>query len=104
MKQSYSIVADGGIRSPGDVVKALAFGADFVMIGGMLAGTRPTPGKVLEKTLDGVSVKYKQYRGDFRDYRGEILVPALSSGRRQYQGQNYKEGRGLRVRGTCNPV
>jgi IMP dehydrogenase len=40
-----SIVADGGIRHPGDVVKALAFGADFVMIGGMLAGTRPTPGK-----------------------------------------------------------
>lgn len=39
-----SIVADGGIRTPGDIVKALAFGADFVMIGGMLAGTRPTPG------------------------------------------------------------
>ncbi len=39
-----SIVADGGVRTPGDIVKALAFGADFVMIGGMLAGTRPTPG------------------------------------------------------------
>jgi IMP dehydrogenase len=41
-----SIVADGGIRYPGDIVKALAFGADFVMIGGMLAGTHPTPGEV----------------------------------------------------------
>jgi len=50
-----SIVADGGIRYPGDIVKALAFGADFVMLGGVLAGTHPTP--VL--ATDG----YKTYRG-----------------------------------------
>lgn len=55
-----SIVADGGIRTAGDVVKALAFGADFVMIGGMLAGTRPTPGKVITRP-DGTKVK--EYRG-----------------------------------------
>jgi IMP dehydrogenase len=55
-----SIVADGGIRTPGDIVKALAFGADFVMIGGMLAGTEQTPGAVIEKD-DGRKVK--QYRG-----------------------------------------
>jgi IMP dehydrogenase len=55
-----SIVADGGIRTSGDIVKALAFGADFVMIGGMLAGTEPTPGKVITKT-DGKKVK--RYRG-----------------------------------------
>lgn len=55
-----SIVADGGIRTPGDIVKALAFGADFVMIGGMLAGTLETPGTVL-KAEDGS--EYKQYRG-----------------------------------------
>ena len=55
-----SIVADGGIRHPGDVVKALAFGADFVMIGGMLAGTRPTPGK----RIKGPKGKWvKAYRG-----------------------------------------
>lgn len=55
-----SIVADGGIRTAGDVVKALAFGADFVMIGGMLAGTSPTPGEVVTKK-DGTKVKL--YRG-----------------------------------------
>jgi IMP dehydrogenase len=54
-----SIVADGGIRTPGDIVKALAFGADFVMIGGMLAGTRPTPGKVVERA----GSRFKEYRG-----------------------------------------
>jgi IMP dehydrogenase len=55
-----SIVADGGIRYAGDVVKALAFGADFVMLGGMLAGTRPTPG---EKIQDSRGDWVKTYRG-----------------------------------------
>ena len=59
-----SIVADGGIRNPGDIVKALAFGADFVMVGSLLAGTRPTPGPVIE-TIDhnGNKRKVKNYRG-----------------------------------------
>jgi len=55
-----SIVADGGIRNSGDIVKALAFGADFVMLGGMFAGTRPTPGNVITSP-DGR--KIKEYRG-----------------------------------------
>lgn len=55
-----SLVADGGIRFAGDIVKALAFGADFVMLGGMLAGTRPTPGNPITKS-DGSKVKL--YRG-----------------------------------------
>ena len=58
-KVDRSIVADGGIRFAGDIVKALAFGADFVMIGGMLAGTSSTPGNPI--TVDGKKVK--QYRG-----------------------------------------
>ncbi len=72
-----SIVADGGIRTPGDIVKALAFGADFVMIGGMLAGTRPTPGAVITRP-DGKKVKL--YRGmasleaqqDYMDHLADI--------------------------------
>lgn len=59
-RSDRSIVADGGIRTSGDIVKALSFGADFVMIGGMLAGTAQTPGEVLEKE-DGTKVK--RYRG-----------------------------------------
>lgn len=58
-KTDRSIIADGGIRKPGDVVKALAFGADFVMLGGMLAGTRPTPGEVI--TVEGE--RKKEFRG-----------------------------------------
>lgn len=55
-----SIVADGGIRKSGDIVKALAAGADAVMIGGMLAGTDETPG-VTEKDSEGRL--YKFYHG-----------------------------------------
>jgi len=55
-----SIVADGGIRYAGDVVKALAFGADFVMVGGLLAGTGPTPG---ERRQDASGRWVKGYRG-----------------------------------------
>lgn len=59
-RSDRSIVADGGIRTAGDIVKALAFGADFVMIGGMLAGTAVTPGEVIV-TSTGKPVK--KYRG-----------------------------------------
>lgn len=58
-KVGRSIVADGGIRSPGDIVKALAFGADYVMLGGIFAGTAPTPGEVIEEN----GKKFKLYRG-----------------------------------------
>jgi len=54
------IIADGGIKTTGDMVKALAAGADFVMVGSMLAGTSETPGEVFTAT-DGK--KYKVYRG-----------------------------------------
>ncbi len=73
-----SIVADGGIRYPGDIVKALAFGADFVMLGGMLAGTEPTPGKVIEKKGPNGEIKrVKVFRGMAsrevqQDYHGGV--------------------------------
>jgi IMP dehydrogenase len=68
-----SVVADGGIRYSGDIVKALAFGADFVMLGGMLAGTRPTPGPVITKE-DGKKVKV--YRGmASREVQEDVIGP-----------------------------
>lgn len=66
-KAGIPIVADGGIRTPGDVVKALAFGADFVMVGGMLSGTHFSPGLVKNFILDNGELfqvnPYKIYRG-----------------------------------------
>jgi len=54
-----AIIADGGIRNSGDIVKALAAGADFVMLGSLLSGTDETPGDVIN-TREG---KFKAYRG-----------------------------------------
>jgi len=58
-KLKINIIADGGIKNPGDVVKAIALGADAVMLGRMLAGTRETPGDVI-KYDDQL---WKKYRG-----------------------------------------
>jgi len=53
------IISDGGIRFSGDVAKAIAAGADTVMMGSMFAGTDESPGKVI--SMKGR--RYKQYRG-----------------------------------------
>ena len=55
-----SIIADGGIKSAGDIVKSLASGADMVMLGSMLAGTKQTPGEVFQSSDNK---RYKVYRG-----------------------------------------
>lgn len=54
------IIADGGIKNSGDVVKSLAAGADFIMLGSMLSGTRETPGKVI---INNDGKKVKRYNG-----------------------------------------
>jgi IMP dehydrogenase len=60
---SKPIIADGGIRTPGDVVKALAAGASMVMLGGMLAGTLETPGDIIHPEGSGPVGPVKSFRG-----------------------------------------
>ena len=71
------ICADGGCRYPADVAKAYAAGADFVMLGGMLAGTKECEGEWVEKsgtkylTFYGMSSKKAQekHSGGLLNYR-----------------------------------
>ena len=55
-----AVVADGGIKTAGDAVKCFAAGADFVMLGSLLAGTEESPGQILQNNEGN---KYKVYRG-----------------------------------------
>ncbi|HRK53737.1 MAG TPA: IMP dehydrogenase [Cyclobacteriaceae bacterium] len=92
------IIADGGIRFSGDIVKAIAAGADSVMVGSLLAGTVEAPGEMI--LYEGR--KFKSYRGMgsveamgkgskdryFQDVEDDVkkLVPEGISGRVPYKG------------------
>ena len=96
--KDISIIADGGIRFSGDIAKAIAAGADSVMLGGLFAGTEEAPGKV--ELFQGRS--FKTYRGmgsigamterqDANRYMqedldSEKLVPEGIEGRVPYKG------------------
>jgi len=97
-KMDVGIIADGGIRFSGDIAKAIAAGADSVMLGGLFAGTEEAPGKV--ELYQGRS--FKTYRGmgsigamterqDANRYMqedtdAEKLVPEGIEGRVPYKG------------------
>jgi IMP dehydrogenase len=70
------IIADGGIRFTGDIVKAIAAGADSVMLGSLLAGTKESPGE----TIIYEGRKYKTYRG-----MGSVEAMAQGSKDRYFQ-------------------
>lgn len=72
-----TIIADGGIKYSGDIVKALAAGGDAVMLGSMLAGTDEAPGEM--EIFQGR--KYKTYRG-----MGSLAAMAKGSKDRYFQG------------------
>lgn len=77
-KKNIPVIADGGIRSSGDLAKALAAGADCAMLGGMFAGTDEAPGEVV--FFQGRS--YKSYRG-----MGSVGAMAQGSSERYFQGK-----------------
>ena len=76
-KNAVSIIADGGVRYSGDIAKAVAAGADAVMIGGALAGADESPGEI--ELFQGRA--YKRYRG-----MGSLAAMRKGSGERYFQG------------------
>jgi len=82
-KYNIPVVADGGIKYSGDIVKALAGGAHTVMIGGLFAGTEESPGETI--LFQGRS--YKVYRG-----MGSLEAMKLGSKDRYYQDDMESSG------------
>ncbi len=80
-KHGIPVIADGGIKYSGDIVKALAAGADAVMLGSMVAGCKEAPGD------------YELYQGrQFKVYRGMGSLGAMGRGSsdRYFQGEQKK--------------
>ncbi len=87
-KLGIPVIADGGIKYSGDIVKALAAGADSVMIGSLFAGTDETPGEIV------------LYEGrSFKSYRGMGSVEAMKEGSRDRYAQEDVEGTKLVAEG-----
>ena len=80
-KKNVKIISDGGIKFSGDIAKALAAGADAIMMGSIFAGTDESPGK-----------KFK-YKGKlYKQYRGMGSIGAMSSGSaNRYFQKNFKD-------------
>jgi len=90
--RDVAIIADGGLRNSGDIVKSLAAGADAVMCGSLFSGTDETPGKVIEEP-DGT--RWKMYRGMASkeaqvDWRGRYASSEGISTRVPYRGSVRK--------------
>jgi IMP dehydrogenase len=82
-RHDVPVIADGGIRYSGDAIKAVAAGADAVMLGSYFAGTDEAPGRVI--TMNGK--KYKQYRG-----MGSVGAMRSGGGDRYLKEEDDDEG------------
>ncbi len=79
--RKVKIISDGGIKFSGDIVKALAAGADAIMMGSIFAGTEESPGK-----------KFKVKGKIYKQYRGMGSIGAMSSGSaNRYFQKNFKD-------------
>ena len=79
--KKIKIISDGGIKFSGDIAKAIAAGADAIMMGSIFAGTDESPGK-----------KYKIKNKYFKQYRGMGSIGAMSAGSsNRYFQKNYKD-------------
>ena len=80
-KKKIKIISDGGIKFSGDAAKALAAGADGIMMGSIFAGTEESPGK-----------KFKFKNKFYKAYRGMGSIGAMSAGSsNRYFQKNYKD-------------
>lgn len=110
------IIADGGCSTPGDVAKALGAGADFVMLGGMLAGTDQGGGDVITKFYEDPEMvyelfdhlekrKHQIFKKQFVEFYGMSSTPAQKE---NINAKDYRasEGRVVRVpyRGSAEPI
>src|SRR4029453_7529235 len=85
-RHDVPVIADGGIRNSGDMVKALAVGASSVMIGNLFAGTDESPGETI------------LYQGrTFKSYRGMGSLGAMQEGSRDRYGQESESVAGKLV-------
>jgi IMP dehydrogenase len=79
--KKIKIISDGGIKFSGDLVKAIAAGADAIMMGSIFAGTEESPGK-----------KFKYKNKLYKSYRGMGSIGAMSAGSsNRYFQKNYKD-------------
>jgi len=95
------IILDGGIKGAGDIVKAIAVGADAVMIGSLLAGTDASPGEVVDgrKVYRGMASKEAQI-----DWRGKAAASEGVVGSVKYSGllENYIEELCGNIKSGCS--
>lgn len=101
-KHGIPVIADGGIKYSGDMVKALATGASTVMMGSFFAQALESPGKVIELTREQVPHRFQSIFNrihetyKFKEYRGMGSVGAMQKGAEiksedEFHGKSYKD-------------
>jgi IMP dehydrogenase len=109
-KYDIPIIADGGIRYSGDMTKALALGAEAVMMGSLFAACKESPGRVIKLQKNDVPARFKSILNHnttylFKEYRGMGSAAAMKVGVKvksgaEYHGKDYYKERVLVAEGV----